>query len=78
MIIYNNKYNIISIGDSEHEYDALINLHNDNNKNILKTIKLIQQPTYEILYDELIILKKQIDKIILSPCYLAWNFDKTN
>lgn len=64
----NNKYqHIISAGDAEYEYHALINLYNiDSAKNnrLLKTIKFIKEPSFEDLIDELSLLTSVTDNIL--------------
>ena len=54
----NIAFNIISIGDAEYEYDALVNLHNPCNNNKLKTIKLIKGPSIDVVLNQLFILNK--------------------
>lgn len=60
-----NKYaeNIISIGDASYEFNALIELYNNSKKQILKTVRLLQHPTYDLLIDQLEVLIKSINKI---------------
>ena len=77
----NNKIlNIISIGDAEYEYKALIDLYNWNNKNkkILKSIKLIHNPTYNILMDQLGVLYNAIPDICTYNNHIDWNFKLGN
>lgn len=76
-IIQKKIYNIISIGDAEYEYKALIDLYNWNKKHkkILKSIKLIKNPSLEILYDELTVLIKSIPQIAQSKVHMDLNFN---
>ena len=67
--------NIISIGDSNSEYNALIYLIN-HNKNYLKNIKLINSPTIEELIEELVILKDSIFHIIMFNQHIDYLFVK--
>lgn len=67
----NNKkiHNIISIGDAEYEYHALIKLYNYNNDNVrryLKTIRFIHSPSYSTILDQLNELNKSIVDICKS------------
>lgn len=74
---YNNKIlNIISIGDAEYEYKALIDLYtwNKKNKKILKSIKLIHNPTYNTLMDQLNVLYNAIPDICMNENHIDWNF----
>jgi hypothetical protein len=65
-----NYLNIISIGDANYEYVALMNLNNFfviNNLDInylLKNIKFIEKPEFNILIDQLVILRKNIQMIV--------------
>ena len=58
----NNKQNIISVGDASYEYKALINLYNKNR--VLKSMKFLEEPSHEILKDQLEILNDNIETII--------------
>ena len=49
-----DKKNIISIGDASYEYKALISLYNE--KRILKSMKFLENPTHEILKEQIEIL----------------------
>lgn len=64
----NNKgkiMNIISIGDAEYEYKALIDLYKSykEKKKLLKSIKLINNPTHHMLIDQLNVLNKAVPDI---------------
>lgn len=65
-----NYLNIISIGDANYEYIALLNLNNFFKINkldinyLLKNIKFIEKPEFNILIDELIMLKKNIQQVV--------------
>lgn len=63
-----NKQNIVSIGDASYEYKALINLYNKDR--ILKSIKFLEEPTFEILQDQLEVISKNIEKVIEYPKHL--------
>lgn len=63
-----NKQNILSIGDASYEYKALISLY-DKNK-ILKSIKFLEDPTFDILKDQIEVLIDNIESIIEYPKYL--------
>lgn len=52
----NIKWNIISIGDAEHEQNALINLFKNTNINYLKNIKFLLEPSINEIIDQLSIL----------------------
>jgi hypothetical protein len=57
-----NKQNIISIGDASYEYKALINLYNKDR--ILKSMKFLEEPTFDILKDQLEVVFNNIDRVI--------------
>ena len=57
-----NKQNIISIGDASYEYKALINLYNKDR--ILKSMKFLENPTFDILKDQLEVLSTNIERVI--------------
>ena len=57
-----NKQNIISIGDATYEYKALINLYNKDR--ILKSMKFLENPTFDILKDQLEVLSTNIERVI--------------
>lgn len=71
--------NVVSIGDSNYEYTALLNLYEYFKKNgfrlfntskkkekeyLLKNIKLVDKPEFDILINQLYVLKKNINEII--------------
>jgi hypothetical protein len=67
----NNKgmhLNIISLGDAKYEYMALISLNNHikNTKFLLKNIKFIEKPEYEIIIEQLKYLEFNIVYVIMN------------
>jgi len=65
--------NIISIGDAEHEFNALIELYNAHSvvkKRILKTVRFIKDPTFESLLDQLNVFKNCLVQIIRSKKHM--------
>lgn len=74
----NNIYNyvqwsnqIISIGDAEYEYEALISLKQYTNpKTCLKTIKLVKSPSFEVLIDQLDVITKSLYDIYKQPTHM--------
>jgi hypothetical protein len=66
-LIDNKINNIISIGDADYEYKALIELYYWdyilNNKKYLKSIKFIKAPSYNELLDQLNTVYQNINKI---------------
>jgi hypothetical protein len=69
--------NIISIGDAEYEYQALIALndYNKQTKKILKSVKFMREPTHEILIDQLEVLGQAIPKIWNQNTHLDLKID---
>jgi hypothetical protein len=75
---YDKKYNIksvISIGDADFEYFALIELYKTCANKKLKSIKLLSKPRFEILIDQLLTLNKSIILIIKKNCNLDLHFN---
>ena len=74
-----NVQNIVSIGDADYEYHALINLDNFNylypKRRLLKAIRFNKSPTYGTLLDQLNILTRVLKKIILNPGHLDLKFE---
>ena len=74
----NNIYNyvqwsdqIISIGDAEYEYYALISLNKYTNpKTCLKTIKLVKTPSFEVLIDQLDVITKSLYDIYKQSTHM--------
>jgi hypothetical protein len=58
--------NIISLGDADYEYNALINLENiiNRNKYLLKSIKFISKPEYNYILDQLHFINNNHNNII--------------
>lgn len=68
-----NKQNIISIGDASYEYNALINLY-DKNK-ILKSVKFLDEPTHELLKEQIEVLTANITNLISYDNHLDLLFN---
>lgn len=69
--------NIISIGDAEYEYQALINLNNWNTKTkkILKSVRFMKDPSHDILIDQLEVLNNAIPNIWNKQNHLDLKFN---
>ena len=70
-----NIQNVVSVGDASYEYNALINLYNKNR--ILKSMKFLEEPTQEVLKDQLEVLIDNIKEIILYKKHLDLVFKNT-
>lgn len=74
----NNKYNnVISVGDAEYEFYALIDLYNYKNylkQQLLKTVKLNREPSFNDLIDELTIFNTSISKIVTHKNHIDLQF----
>lgn len=66
-----NINNIISIGDAEYEYFALINLYNKKNNRLLKAVKFIKYPDNYNICEQINILNNSIKNI----CTYKGNLD---
>ena len=72
--------NIISVGDAEHQFNALIDLYNAQSvvkKRLLKTVRFIKEPTFESLIDELSVFKNSCIHIIKSKKHMDLVFKKS-
>jgi len=69
--------NIISVGDAEYEYQALIALNNRKlgTKKFLKSVRFMKDPTHDILIDQLEVLNDAIPKIWNQDKHLDLKFD---
>jgi hypothetical protein len=70
-------WNIISIGDAEYEYRALIDLYNikiNNRPKLLKSIKLVDHPSNETLIDQLSVIHRASPDICLINKHLDKKF----
>lgn len=65
-------YNVISIGDAEYEYKALISLH--KKYKYLKSIKFMRNPNHDTLLDQLNVLHNTISQICFKPVHLDMKF----
>jgi hypothetical protein len=78
-IIKNDFANIISIGDADYEYNALINFYSfDKYKSkLLKSIKFIKSPSNEQIVEQLLIVNNAVDEITQSPKHLDLEIKKS-
>lgn len=69
--------NVISVGDAEYEYQALISLNKQKvgTKKYLKSIRFIKDPTHDILIDQLGVLTGAISEIWNKYEHLDLKFD---
>lgn len=78
-IKYNQSVNnIISIGDADYEYQALISLNkkfNKHNNKFLKSIKLIKKPSHDMLIDQLEVLNNAIKSVSQKEKHLDLKFN---
>ncbi|ARF09722.1 hypothetical protein Indivirus_2_101 [Indivirus ILV1] len=73
---------VVSIGDAEHEFNALTDLYNESSitkHRLLKTIRLIRAPSFNALIDELDVLNSCIVRILTNHDHMDLKFkDKKN
>lgn len=74
-----NFINVISVGDAEYEYKALISLYKWNHKTekihkILKSIKFMKDPSHDVLIDQLEVLMISIPEISKKTTHLDLKF----
>ncbi len=85
-IIKNNKFrkinNIISIGDAEYEYKALINLYDDcdseKSYKLLKSVKFVKYPTNHVLLDQIRVMQQAAIKVSTTKTHLDLKFELKN
>ena len=76
----NTFLNVVSIGDAHYEYIALLNLDiffKSNTKNInylLKSIKFIEKPNFDLIIDQIQVVKKHIEVIVNKIGYVDLKF----
>lgn len=58
-----SSMNVISIGDAEYEYQALIALNKKGIKKYLKSVRFMKDPTHDTLIDQIEVLNIAIPKI---------------
>lgn len=70
--------NVISVGDAEYEYQALISLmfENRNTKKYLKSVKFMKDPTHDLLIDQLEVLNSAVPNIHEKDNHLDLVFDQ--
>jgi len=73
-----NINNIISIGDAEYEYNALINLYENDTYRLLKSIKFIRYPDNYNIYEQINILNNSIKNVCLYKGHLDLKINKLN
>lgn len=75
----NNTFmNIISIGDAEYEYNAVIALNKQNThiKKYIKAIKFMKEPSHDMLIDQLEVLNMAIFDIYDKKNHLDLKIDR--
>lgn len=79
-VIKNNSgvNNIISLGDAEYEYKALINLFNDITipHKYLKSVKFIKSNNYQTAIEQIIFIRKEIKEICKKKRHIDLTFEK--
>lgn len=68
---------VISIGDAEHEFNALTDLYNTSSitkHRLLKTIRFIRMPSFDTLTDQLQVLDSCIIKVLTNHDHMDLKF----
>lgn len=73
-----HNINVISVGDANYEYYALISLYNEQNTVLLKSIKFVDDPHHETLIDQLDVMYETIPKISKLTKHLDLKFQMKN
>lgn len=66
--------NIVSVGDAEYEFFALVNLYTGHDRRYLKSIRLMPSPSYDTLIDQLEVLNKSVNKLVKLNKHLDLKF----
>ncbi len=83
-IIKNSKFkkvnNIISIGDAEYEYKALINLYDEKSENqksykLLKSVKFVKYPSNHVLLDQIKVMQQAAVQVSTKKSHLDLKFE---
>lgn len=67
---------VISIGDADYEFNALIGLYSCRHKKYLKTIRFLSSPTFEAIIDQLTVLNKNAKHICKYKRHMDLVFEK--
>ena len=71
--------NIVSIGDAEYEYKALINLHsnspNGKSYRLLKSVRFVKYPTKDVLLDQIKVMQDAAIKVCTTKTHLDLKFE---
>ena len=66
---------IISIGDDNYEYNALLSLRKYiNSEKLLKNIRLVKNPSFETLTDQIDVITKSLYDVFDHKYHLDLNF----
>jgi len=68
--------NVISVGDADYEYQALISLYKEDKRKtkLMKSVKFMKDPTHDILLDQLGVLESATFYICGKDKHLDLNF----
>ncbi len=73
---HNDCTNILSIGDAEYEYNALIYLNNICGDKLLKSIKLSKNPEIDVIIEQIQSLLYLMDYVVEYKGHIDWKFIK--
>ena len=72
----NSSQNIISVGDADYEFRALVDLWNKHHKRrILKTVKFMPSPSFDALIDQLEVLASSVPHICKTTKHMDLRFN---
>ena len=71
--------NIISLGDADYEYNALLNLYNSQNlpHKYLKSIKFIRSHDYMTVVEQINLIYQNISELCLAHRHIDVMFEQT-
>lgn len=75
LVKQNKVQHIVSVGDADYEFKALINLHDGQNERLLKSVRFLSSPSYDSLIDQLEVLHKNIQSILNHNNHMDLKFE---
>ena len=68
---------VISVGDAEHEFKALVDLYNESSvtkHRLLKTVRFVRNPSFNTVVDEIEVLNSCIIKVLTNNDHMDLKF----
>jgi hypothetical protein len=75
LVDYNKVQHIISVGDADYEFRALVDLYDPAHKRLLKSVRFMSSPSYDSLIDQLEVFNKNIKQIVNHKNHMDLKFE---